>query len=159
MAVTQDCLLVTNGIMQSHGDVTTPVIHMLIGGALKLVMTFLLVGIPEVNMAGAAISTLCCYVLISGLNFFAMAKKGYPVNILRTMAKPLLAALLMGAAAFGVRILLAGRGFSNLIVTAAAIVIAGILYLVLIPVLRILTKEDCALLPKGDKIAKLLHIR
>lgn len=152
-------VLVTNGIMQSHGDVTTPVIHMLIGGALKLVMTFLLVGIPEINIVGAAVSTLCCYVLISGLNLFAMAKKGYPVNVLKTMAKPLLASLLMGAAAFGMKYLLQGRGLPNLIVTAGSIAAAGILYLLLIPLLRIITREDCMLLPKGEKIAKLLHIR
>ena len=145
--------------MQSHGDVTTPVIHMLIGGALKLTMTFLLVGVPEINMVGAAVSTLCCYTLISALNLFAMAKKGYPVNILKTMAKPLLAALLMGAAAFGAKTLLSGKGLSNTVVTVSAIGIAAILYLALIPLLRIITREDCTLLPKGDKIAKLLHIR
>lgn len=152
-------VLVTNGIMQSHGDVNIPVIHMLIGGALKLVLTFILVGVPEINMIGAALSTLCCYVLISGLNLFAMAKRGYTVNVLKTMGKPILAALVMGAAAYGVKTLLIGRGLSNLPVTAVSIVVAGALYVLLAIVMRTITKADCTLLPKGDKIAKLLKIK
>lgn len=152
-------VLVTNGIMQSHGDVTTPVIHMLIGGALKLVLTFLLVGTPEINMMGAAISTLCCYTLISALNLFAMAKKGYAVNVLRTMLKPLIAAAIMGAAAFGAKTLLVRMGFGNTLVTVGSIAAAGIVYVILVLVLRVITKDDCSLLPKGDKIAKLLRIR
>jgi stage V sporulation protein B len=74
------------------------------------------------------------------------------------MFKPLLAALLMGAAAWGVRFGLERLGMRNLIVVAGAIAAAGVAYLVLVLVLRIITMEDCKLLPKGDKIAKILRI-
>ena len=39
------------------------------------------------------------------------------------------------------------------------IVAAVIVYAVMVLALRIITYEDCLLLPKGEKIAKLLHIR
>lgn len=160
VAVIFNCVvLVTNGIMQSHGDVTIPVIHMLIGGALKLIMSFILVGIPEINLIGAAISTLVCYVLISALNLFAMAKRGYAVNVLRTMLKPLIAALLMGAAAYGAKLGLQTLGLRNLFVVAGSIAAAGIVYIILVLVLRVITRDDCSLLPKGEKIAKVLKIR
>lgn len=152
-------VLVTNGIMQSHGDVSIPVIHMLIGGVLKLIVSFCLVGIPEINLTGAAISTVVCYALISSLNLFAMARKGYTVNVFRTMFKPLLAALLMGGVAYLVKTLLRSAGMPNLIVTGASIAAAGIVYIILVLALRTITKEDCTLLPKGDKIAKILKIR
>ena len=32
-------------------------------------------------------------------------------------------------------------------------------YVVLVLALKVITREDCSLLPKGEKIAKLLHIR
>lgn len=151
-------VLVTNGIMQTHGDVTIPVIHMMIGGIVKIIVNFILVGNPEINILGAAIGTVVCYVVISALNLLAMARRSYPINLLRTMFKPMLAALLMGAAAWFVRGFLEGRGLSNGLVVIASIAAAGVLYLILVLAFRIITREDCALLPKGDKIARVLHI-
>ena len=43
--------------------------------------------------------------------------------------------------------------------TLAAIAVAGVIYLVLILVTRAISREDLALMPKGDKIARLLHLR
>ena len=40
-----------------------------------------------------------------------------------------------------------------------AIAVAGVAYLVLVVVLKIITADDCALLPKGEKIARILRIR
>ncbi len=152
-------VLVTNGIMQSHNDVMTPVVHLLIGGIIKVIINFILVSNPRINILGAPIGTLVCYVVIAGLNLFAMARKGYAVNVLRTMGKPVLASLLMGAVTFGVRLVLQRLELRNLLVTAGCIAAAAVVYLILVLALRIITREDCALLPKGDKIAKLLRIR
>ena len=38
------------------------------------------------------------------------------------------------------------------------ILIAGIVYVILVLLLRVITADDCRLLPKGDKIARLLRI-
>ena len=40
-----------------------------------------------------------------------------------------------------------------------ALVIAVVCYAVLVVLLRCITYQDCLLLPKGEKIAKLLHLR
>ena len=50
------------------------------------------------------------------------------------------------------RVLLNGGVLSVL----GAICIAGVVYLVLILVLKVVSKDDLSLMPKGDKIAKLL---
>ena len=42
---------------------------------------------------------------------------------------------------------------------AGSILAAGVVYVILVLVLRVITREDCSLLPKGDKIAALLKIR
>ena len=59
------------------------------------------------------------------------------------------------------RALSAGAKFSGqfLIAALAAILLAVIVYGVLALALRMVTREDLALLPKGEKIAKILHIR
>lgn len=151
-------VLVTNAIMQAHGDVNIPVINMLIGGVLKVIVNFILVGNPKINIVGAAIGTLICYAVITLLNLVAMARRHYAVSLLRTTLKPFIAAVLMGAVAYFSNAFFS-RFVSDKLAVIGAIAAAGVTYLILVLVLRVITKEDCELLPKGEKIAKILKIR
>ena len=101
---------------------------------------------------------MICYASISILNLVSMAKRKYPVSLTRTVLKPVIASLIMGAGAALARRLLEGMGLSNAPVTLGSIAVGGVLYVILVLALRVITREDCTLLPKGDKIAKLLHI-
>lgn len=152
-------VLLTNAIMQAHGDVTTPVIHMLIGGAIKVVVNYILVGNPQLNIVGAAIGTLVCYIAITCMNVVAMIKRNYRLRLGRTMTKPLIASLLMGVAAYFGYKGLSALVSSATLATVGAVALAGVVYVILVLVLRIITREDCELLSKGDKIAKILRIR
>ena len=152
-------VLVLNAIMQAHGFVYIPVLNMAVGGIVRLIVTFILVGNPKINIVGAAISTLSCYIIISGLNVFAMRRVlRRPPRLLQNLVKPALAAVLMGAVAFGVDRLCLALNLPLLLRTAASIGIAGIAYVFLVLLLKIITLDDCRLLPKGDKIAKILKI-
>ena len=65
------CLMtLTNAILQSYGHECIPICTMIAGGIVKIVMNYVLVGNPDINIHGAPISTLCCYLVISGLNLF-----------------------------------------------------------------------------------------
>ena len=64
----------------------------------------------------------------------------------------------MGAAAWAGYGLLSPALGSTLGVLGA-IVVGGIVYAVLVLVLKMVSKDDLALMPKGDKIARLLHIK
>lgn len=152
-------VLVTNAIMQAHEDVTTPVIHMIIGGIVKIIVNYLLVGTRAVNIIGAPIGTLCCYVTITTLNLIAMRRSTTPPSFRRTMLKPLIAAILMGAVAWGSYAVLCRFLGSQKLCCLGAICCAGAAYLVLVVVMKLITMDDCKLLPKGDKIAKLLRIK
>ena len=50
-------VLLFNAFMQAHGDVTSPVINMFIGGIVKIAVNYVLVGIPEINIVGAPVGT------------------------------------------------------------------------------------------------------
>jgi stage V sporulation protein B len=66
---------------------------------------------------------------------------------------------MMGAAAVAVDLLLVKVGVSSAVLrTGGGIVIAVIVYVVAVLLLKTITPEDCKLLPKGDKIAKILKI-
>jgi stage V sporulation protein B len=81
--------------------------------------------------------------------------------------KPLICTAAMAVVAYfvyalvnkiGTGILGSGR-FAVVVFLAAAIVIAAIAYLVLIIVTRTITMDDMKLVPKGEKLAKILRIR
>ena len=151
-------VLILNAIMQAHGYVTLPVINMIVGGVFKVVINFILVGMPGVNIYGAPIGTVFCFLVITVLDIFCMTRViDNPPQVLRLMLKPILACAVMGAAAYVTNLLLAG--FSARLACVAAIAVAGVVYLIAVFALRIVTYDDCMLLPKGEKIAKILRIR
>ena len=153
-------VLLFNAIMQAHGDVTTPVVNMLIGGIVKVIVNYILVGIPALNIVGAAIGTVICYLTITILDLIAMRRTvtTRPV-IFRNTIRPGLAAVLMGVATYLSYSVLARLVSSNTIACLGALVIAVIAYAILVLALQCITYEDCMLFPKGEKIAKILHIR
>ena len=64
----------------------------------------------------------------------------------------------MGVAARAAYGILAGH-LGNTLSVAGSIVVGAVVYVILVLVLRIVSKDDLSLMPKGDKIAKLLRIR
>ena len=153
-------VLLFNAIMQAHGDVTTPVINMLIGGVVKVIVNYILVAIPSLNIIGAAIGTIVCYVTITVLDLIAMRRSVTTrPAIFRNVIRPAAAAGIMGAATFFAAVLLRNLTDSNTIVCLGALIAAVIVYVIFVVVLQCITYADCMLLPKGEKIAKILHIK
>ena len=153
-------VLLFNAIMQAHGDVTTPVVNMLIGGVVKVVVNYILVAIPSLNIIGAAIGTIVCYVTITVLDLIAMRRSVTTrPAIFRNVIRPAAAAGIMGAATFFAAALLRSFTDSNTLVCLGALIAAVVVYVIFVVVLRCITYEDCMLLPKGEKIAKILHIK
>ena len=160
--------LVMNSILQAHGNERCTIYSMVAGGLVKIAVNWVLVGNPDVNILGAPIGTLCCYVVMCGINYFFLCRHMEQRPRLRlVLLRPLLCSALMGAAAWGVyglaaRLLASGGELGRLTMLIAmvfAIGVAAVLYLVLIILMRAITLEDMQLIPKGEKLARLLHIR
>ncbi len=159
--------LITNGILQATGHESLALLALPVGGLLKIGVNYALVGDPAVNIAGAPIGTLCCYVLITVLNIiFLTIKLPERPNYFKITFRPLVCALLMGAAAWGTQRVgennlapvLGGGRMADAVCLALSILAGLAVYLVLILFLRAVTKEDILLLPKGEKLAKLLKL-
>ena len=157
-------MLLTNSIMQAHGKVRLPIYTMLIGGALKVGVNYVLVSDPDINIKGAPIGTLVCYGLISLMNLAIVSrllekKPNYPA----IFAKPILASAAMGGTAWAVHGLLGrfltGGYMKESLATLLAVGCAVVVYLILVIALRMITREDLKMVPHGDKLARLLHIR
>ncbi len=150
----------TNAVLQSHGKAHIPVINMLVCGVLRLVIVYLLVGNPVLGIAGAPIGAAICYLAIGLMNLYAI-RRVVPQKpaMLRSLLRALLPALVMGAAVLGIYMGLTALHVGSRIILCGVPVVAGAcVYLIAVVLFRTVKKEDCMLLPKGDKIAKLLRL-
>ena len=133
---------------------------LLIGGVVKVIVNYVLVAIPSLNIIGAAIGTIVCYVTITVLDLIAMRRSVTTrPAIFRNVIRPAAAAGIMGAATFFAAALLRNLTDSNTVVCLGALIAAVLVYVIFVIILRCITYEDCMLLPKGEKIAKILHIK
>ncbi len=153
-------VLVTTAIMQAHGHVNRPVINMLIGGVLKLAAIYILTGNKAIGIVGTPVGTLICYVAIAALNIFSIRSLIQdPPAIVRNLLRAFLSALLMGVFVLSALLGLKALGItSRLILCGAPIAVGVLVYLVAVIKFRAITREDCLLLPKGEKIAKILKL-
>lgn len=157
-------VLLTNSIMQAHGNVVLPVVNMFIGGALKLVTIYILTGNPSINIIGVPIGTVCCYLIITVLNLLAMNRViAQPPAMVRNMFRPALSGVIMAAAVMAVhyglsQVFSLESTLGKLILCAGPILVGVVVYVVCVIKFKAITREDCMLLPKGEKIAKLLRL-
>ncbi len=162
------CLMtLTNAILQSYGHERIPICTMIAGGITKIVMNYVLVGNPDINIHGAPISTLCCYLVICGLNlFFVWKYSPEKPKYLQLFTKPVVASVLMGLMAWAgygltLRVLTGGEyaygasALATMIGIGAGVVVYGVLVIAL----GILRAEDLQSVPKGQKLIKLLHLK
>jgi len=153
-------VLVTTAIMQAHGYAGRPVINMLIGGLLKLAAVFILTGNPNIGIVGTPVGTLLCYLAICALNLYSIRTLlDHPPAILKNLLRPFLAAAVMGGFVFAALFALKTLGItSRLILCGLPIAVGVVVYVVTAVKIKVITREDCLLLPKGEKIAKLLKL-
>ena len=169
-------MLVCNSVLQAHGFINLPVVIMALGGVVKIVTNYNLVAVPTIGISGAPVGNVLCFGLCMVLDLVVIARviHGRP-DYLPLRAKPAAAAGVMGLGAWAVYGLLskllsyeevtqAGETIQTLgktgngIAVMGAILIAVIIYAVLVVALRAISREDLSLMPKGDKIAKILRL-
>ena len=167
-------VLVCNSVLQAHGFINLPVIVMVLGGIVKIVNNYNLVG--AIGIAGAPVGNILCFGLALVLDLVVITRviPNRP-RLLPIFIKPAIASAIMGGAAWAVYGLLsrilsseqvnqAGqtvRAVSRMGNAAGiflAIAVAGVVYLVLVVAIRAISKDDLALMPKGDKLARLLRL-
>jgi stage V sporulation protein B len=143
------------GVLQGVGRQLIPVRNLFIGAGCKAVLTYVLTGIPSMNIKGAAVGTVCAYAIAAILNLTAVRKyTGVRMDAVRVFVKPLLCSLVMGGVAFLSYTALARVASGG--VPAIGAVAAGCLsYLVMILVTGVVTEAELILFPKGEALVKI----
>lgn len=154
----------TTAMMQAHGLAHIPVMHMLVCGVGRLVVVYILSGNPYIGILAAPIGTGLCYLSIGILNLTAIRKfVPQKPKLLKNFLRPLLSVAIMGASVWVVYRVLSGflSAASRLeaaILCAGPIMVGVAVYFICVILFKAIKKEDCLLLPKGDKLAKLLKL-
>lgn len=158
--------LITNAILQASGYEKIALYALPLGGAVKIFISWFLVGSKSVHIIGAPIGTLICYIFISGFNVYFIRKcLRTPPRFVRATVKPVICTAIMAVSAItsysvlGNVLGLASSRFGMLAAMALSIIIAVIVYAVAVIVTGALTREDMQFVPKGEKIANLLRLR
>ena len=165
--------LVCNSVLQAYGFVILPVIVMVLGGIVKIVTNYNLVGMAQIGIYGAPTGSVLCFALCLVLDLLIIARViPHRPRFVPIFLKPFFASVVMGGAAWAVYGLMyrvlshvpegeTERVISwggNALATLGAIAVAMVVYVVLVVALRAVSREDLALMPKGEKIAKLLRL-
>ena len=173
-------MLVCNSILQAHGFVNLPVAIMLMGGVVKIFTNYHVVVVPSMGIYGAPMGNILCFALCMVLDLVVIARViPRRPSYFQVFAKPAAASALMGLGAWAVYGLMAkgliavGKlcevdratqeivGLSrtgNGLAVICAILVAVAVYGILVIALRAITREDLSLMPKGEKIARILHL-
>ena len=133
-AVFISIMAITSGILQACERENFPLFSLLCGGVLKLVSNYLMVSRPEINVRGAAVSTLFCYALIALLNLLALRKTVGKLSLFHLLWAPVLSAVVMSMAARSLYLLLILRlplWLTLLVVISLSAVIYAVLLLAL----------------------------
>ena len=142
--------------LQGIGKMMLPVWNLFIGAIVKAIVSYILLGIPAVNINGAALGSVMAYVTAGALNYRALKKyTDVSLDMKSIFIRPLIAALIMGASAVISYKLLFMITSSNAISTLISIIIAAAVYFVSAFRTGAVTKDEIELIPKGELIYRL----
>ncbi len=152
---------VSNAILQGINRMNMPIINSAISlaihiGVLYVMLKFFHMGIYSVVYANILFAALVC--LLNAISIARYVK--YRQELLKTFLIPALASAAMGGAAWGTYQLCIKVG-NNSVSTAAAIMVAVIVYFVLLILFKGIDEQELKKIPGGTKlvkVAKILHV-
>ncbi len=154
-------------MLQAIGRTDIPVKSVVAGAVCKITCNFILVGNPKINIYGAVVGTILFYVVIVASNLISLLKiSKVKVHWSSVFIKPLICAALCGVTAFAANGLLTkifpadtSESLFNMGTVSAVIAIglAVVVYAISLLLIKGIAKEDISVLPKGEKVAKMLE--
>lgn len=158
-------VLMENAILQASGKERLPMYAMVSGSVVKIIINYFIIANPDINIYGAPIGTLIGYLWMAVMDYIFIRKAlGMKMSLVNVLGKPLLCSAVMGAFAWGVysvavRWVGTEAKIGMLICMAVAVVVAIAIYLVTSILFRTVTNDDMKLIPGGEKVGKMLHMR
>lgn len=154
-------------ILQAIGRADVPAKSLALGCVIKIGLNYLLIGIPEINVKGAVFGTAAFYLFCIFYNYSVLKKEtGVKIDFKTVLLKPFIASVVCGVAAWGSYELfsniltfgdMSGRLNGQSLATLISIGVAVVVYAIVVLLSKTLVKDDILMLPKGEKLAKILE--
>lgn len=147
----------TNGMLQGMGKVYVPMVSLAIGAIVKIAMNYTLIGMPEINIHGAPLGTIACYLIPAVINLIAVARAiGMRLDIGGMLIRPGLASAFMGMCAWAIAAFMPGI-LGGQLACGLAVIIAIPTYAVFAVLFGAIGRDELSFVPGGDKIAAFLN--
>ena len=144
---------VVTGILQGINKLRTPAVAAFLGALVKIPLNYFLITNPNINVLGAVISTIACYLVASIVDLIVMSRT---VNFLPDVnlffVKPLIASGVMGLFCHFFYDLIYFFCGINSLALILSIMLGAIVYLVFLVIIKGVVKEDIELIPICNKI-------
>ena len=146
-----------NGVLQGIGRAGIPVRNLFIGSLVKVVVTYVLIGIPSINVRGAAIGTVVAYIIAAALNLLAVKKyTAVRLDISHIIIRPLVSAVVMGVIVFAAYRLLSGH-IGNTVSTFISICAGVVVYAIMVLLTGSVSVSELESMPKMGRVARILR--
>ena len=137
---------IINASMQAMGKPLLPIKAISVGILVKLVVNFVTLANPSINISGAAMGSACCFFVIAVLNVREIRKlTSSSIDMGKIFIRPLIASILMGLTLTQISENLTGR-FAVLMLIA----IGGAVYFLVLIIIGGFNSKDLALITKKE---------
>lgn len=144
-------------MLQGVGRVDLPLKLYSIAMVLKLATNYFFVNIVSINIVGGAVGSLVSFSFVCVVGMYYLIKKAQVVpDFLNTTIKPLLGAMICGAAAYASYQLLTKFVVGGGIATIISIAIAAVVYVISLLLMRAFNETEIKMLPKGKNVVTIL---
>ena len=146
-----------NGALQGLGKVRIPAIALGMGVLTKLIANIVLIPVEGIYENGAAIGSVLCHIVSFSIVYSVLRKTvKLEFKLSKLIVKPLLATIIMTIVSYSIYLISLNFIKYENICTIIGIIIAIIVYAISVVILKIYTENDIIMLPKGEKILKIL---
>ena len=145
------------GVIQGMGKPNVPVFNLFIGFVLKVASLLALMNIPQINIQGAAVSTVVCYAF-AGIadTIYVIRRSKLRLGLVDVLLKPVLSSGVMGFVVFMIYSFMQEMEHQAL-PTLAAVAVGVFAYGVMAIYFRFFSREELAYIPGGQRIRKLMY--
>ncbi|MBQ7292963.1 MAG: polysaccharide biosynthesis protein [Clostridia bacterium] len=154
VSVFASCLLqVTNSVLQANGKIYHPIISLTCGMVVKCVSAYILIGLPDVGIMGAPVSTLLCNVTAVVVNLIFLDKyTAAKIELADILKKPTLCSAVSIVMSVLLFVLLSAVGLDTRIVFFSSVLLCASVYFVSVVLFGGLDSEEFEMLPVGNRL-------
>ena len=148
---------ITNATLQGINKERFTVASAAVSLVIHVAVLAIMVGVFDLGIYGVLIAYICFALVVCIVNNFAIARLlSYRQEYFKTFLLPLVSAIVMGFAVFGIYKGMTALSLSNMLSCVLSILLGAVVYGIVLLLLRGIDENDISALPKGRILVRIL---